>query len=120
MPVPQKPRDTTFKSRAVKNMLPDQLQRKRESDREGQRIKRQKTRDHIKNLEWQVDDKEQQLKEALLRNYELEGQVATLQGYIAEMTGVFQYWQSYGVGGRTGSWHSAPTASSNTRDINWT
>jgi hypothetical protein len=87
MPAPQKPRDTTFKSRAVKNMLPDQLQRKRESDREGQRIKRQKTRDHIKNLEWQVDDKEQQLKEALLRlteallrNYELEGQVATLQG----------------------------------------
>lgn len=123
MPAPREPRNTTFRSRAVKNLTPDQLQRKRASDREAQRIKRQNTREHIKNLERQVDDRGQQLKEALLRNYQLEGQVAALQCHIAEMTGVFQYWQSYGVGRRidgTGSWHSAPTVSSNTRNINWT
>lgn len=97
-------------------MSEEQLERKRANDREAQRIIRKNTREHIENLERQVaqfGDKEQQLNKALLRNSQLEAQVATQQAYIAKMTVVLR--QSCGIGGRndtgsTGGWHSAPTA----------
>jgi hypothetical protein len=101
MSTPQRSRNT--KSRSVKTLTPDQLARKRANDREAQRINRQNTRKYIEKLEQQVaqfDGKEQQLKEALLRNYQLEMRVAALENHIGQMTAAFPYWRSHGVGGR--------------------
>jgi len=137
MSAPQKPhttkhttkhttRHTTKVKKTVSTLSPEQLERKRANDREAQRIIRENTRKHIEGLEQQIaqfDDKEQLLRKAILRNSQLEAQVAALQDHIAGVMATFQYWQSHCVGGRndtdgTGSWHPAPTASSNTRNIN--
>jgi uncharacterized protein YlxW (UPF0749 family) len=57
----------------------DARERKRAQDRKAQRLIRQRTREHIENLERQVAELSKEKEQALKRNSELEAQIAELQ-----------------------------------------
>ena len=71
-----------------------QLERKRENDRESQRIIRQRTREHIENLERQVAELSGEKDQALQRNSELEAQNTALQRQVTHMALLLQGSQS--------------------------
>ena len=80
-----------------KSLSDAQLARKRANDREAQRIIRQRTREHIENLERQVAELGEQLDKALQYSSELETQNGVLQRQFAEMTVQLQYALPYGI-----------------------
>jgi myosin heavy subunit len=99
-PTSQRPPDPRVGTRSVNTLSDAQLERKRANDREAQRIIRQRTREHIENLERQVTElgeQKEQLNKALQHNAELEAQIAQLQQQVAEMALMLQYRQSPGV-----------------------
>lgn len=103
-PTSQRPPDPRVGTRSVNTLSDAQLERKRANDREAQRIIRQRTREHIENLERQVaelGDQKEQLNKALQHNAELEAQIAHLQQQLAEMTLLLQYRHSPGIPGYT-------------------
>ncbi len=89
--------DPRVGTRSVNTLSAAQLERKRANDREAQRIIRQRTKEHIEDLERQVAElpeiKEQLIK-AQHRNAELEAQVASLQRQLAEATLLVPYRQT--------------------------
>lgn len=98
-PTSQRPPDPRVGTRSVNTLSDAQLERKRANDREAQRIIRQRTREHIENLERQVaelGDQKEQLNKALQHNAELEAQIAHLQQQLADMALMLQYRQSPG------------------------
>jgi transposase len=98
-PTSQRPPDPRVGTRSVNTRSEAQLERKRANDREAQRIIRQRTREHIENLERQVaelGDQKEQLNKALQHNAELEAQIAHLQQQLADMALMLQYQQSPG------------------------
>jgi hypothetical protein len=100
----QRPPDPRVGTRSVNTLSDAQLERKRANDREAQRIIRQRTREHIENLERQVTElgeQKEQLNKALQHNSELEAQIAALQRQLADMALLLQYRQSPGVHGYT-------------------
>jgi hypothetical protein len=99
-PTSQRPPDPRVGTRSVNTLSDAQLERKRANDREAQRIIRQRTREHIENLERQVaelGEQKEQLNKALQHNAELEAQIGHLQQRLAEMALLLQYRQSPGV-----------------------
>lgn len=80
--------------RSVSSLSDAQLQRKRANDREAQRINRQRTREHIGNLERQVAELREEKDQALQRNSKLEAQIAALQRQIMHMALLLQGSQS--------------------------
>ena len=101
-PTSQRPPDPRVGTRSVNTLSDAQLERKRANDREAQRIIRQRTREHIENLERQVaelGDQKEQLNKALQHNAELEAQIAHLQQQLADMALMLQYRQSPGIPG---------------------
>jgi myosin heavy subunit len=103
-PTSQRPPDPRVGTRSVNTLSDAQLERKRANDREAQRIIRQRTREHIENLERQVaelGEQKEQLNKALQHNAELEAQIAQLQQQVADMALLLQYRQSPGVPGYT-------------------
>jgi len=101
-PTSQRPPDPRVGTRSVNTLSDAQLERKRANDREAQRIIRQRTREHIENLERQVaelSDQKEQLNKALRQNAELEAQIAHLQQQLADMALLLQYRHSPGVPG---------------------
>jgi myosin heavy subunit len=98
-PTSQRPPDPRVGTRSVNTLSDAQLERKRANDREAQRIIRQRTREHIENLERQVaelGEQKEQLNKALQHNAELEAQIAHLQQQVTEMGLMLQYRQSPG------------------------
>ena len=123
-PSSQRPPDPRVGTRSVSTLSGPQLERKRANDREAQRIIRQRTKEHIENLERQVtelserkeqQDQEQQLNKALERNSELEEQIAVLQRQVADMAQLLQYRQSPGVQGYTDTAPAYGTSTSSSR-----
>jgi myosin heavy subunit len=103
-PTSQRPPDPRVGTRSVNTLSDAQLERKRANDREAQRIIRQRTREHIENLERQVaelGEQKEQLNKALQHNAELEAQIAHLQQQLADMTLLLQYRHSPGIPGYT-------------------
>ena len=103
-PASQRPPDPRVGTRSVNTLSDAQLERKRANDREAQRIIRQRTREHIENLERQVaelGEQKAQLTKALQHNSELEAQIAVLQRQVADMALLLQYRQNPGVQGYT-------------------
>jgi len=100
----QRPPDPRVGTRSVNTLSDAQLERKRANDREAQRIIRQRTREHIENLERQVaelGEQKEQLNKALQHNAELEAQIAHLQQQLADMALLLQYRQNPGLSGYT-------------------
>ena len=96
--------DPRVGTRSVNTLSDAQLERKRANDREAQRIIRQRTREHIENLERQVaelSEEKEQLSKAVQHNSDLEAQIAALQRQVADMALLLQYRQSPGVQGFT-------------------
>ena len=84
----RKQRDPRTGVRSVTTLSASQLERKRANDREAQRIIRQRTKDHIENLERKVaelDGRQEQLNKVLEHNTELERQIADLRQQLSEM-----------------------------------
>jgi myosin heavy subunit len=103
-PTSQRPPDPRVGTRSVNTLSDAQLERKRANDREAQRIIRQRTREHIENLERQVaelGEQKEQLNKALQHNAELEAQIAQLQQQLADMALLLQYRHSPGMPGYT-------------------
>jgi TolA-binding protein len=99
-PTSQRPPDPRVGTRSVNTLSDAQLERKRANDREAQRIIRQRTREHIENLERQVaelGDQKEQLNKALQHNAELEARVVQLQQQLADMALLLQYRHSPGM-----------------------
>jgi DNA repair exonuclease SbcCD ATPase subunit len=75
-------------TRSVSTLTAAQLERKRANDREAQRAIRQRTKDHIENLERQIaelsatNDTSAKLMQALQRNEELEQENALLRSRL--------------------------------------
>lgn len=87
--VSPKYQDPRVGTRSVNTLSAAQLERKRANDREAQRIIRQRTKEHIENLERQVaeaGDKEERLNKATQRIAELESQNAELRQRNTEMS----------------------------------
>lgn len=82
-------------TRSVSTLTAAQLERKRANDREAQRAIRQRTREHIENLERRIaelsatDDTSSKLMHALQRIEELEQEVALLRGRLGGTVGVY-------------------------------
>ena len=77
-----KERKSRAGTRSVTTLSTQQLIRKRANDREAQRAIRQRTKDHIDNLERriaQLSSKDEKLNNALQRNAALEAEVANLR-----------------------------------------
>ncbi|KAL1978272.1 hypothetical protein VTN31DRAFT_1131 [Thermomyces dupontii] len=77
-------RDGTRKG--TRTMTPEQLERKRANDREAQRTIRQRTKEHIENLEHQVAElraKGEQMERVMQRNAVLEAEIAHLRQQLA-------------------------------------
>ena len=88
--------DPRVGTRSVNTLSTAQLERKRANDREAQRIIRQRTKEHIEDLERQVaelPEVKDQLSKSQQRNVELEAQVASLQRQLAETTPLLQWRQ---------------------------
>ena len=85
MPTSTRPSPGERAPRSVSTLSVAQLERKRANDREAQRIIRQRTREHIENLERQVAELSEEKDQALQRNSELEAQIATLERQITHM-----------------------------------
>ena len=89
--------DPRVGTRSVNTLSAAQLERKRANDREAQRIIRQRTKEHIEDLERQVAELpeiKEQLNKAQQRNAELEAQVASLQRQLADATLLVPYRQT--------------------------
>ena len=87
--VPRRRRDPRIGTRTVHTLTAAQLERKRANDREAQRVIRQRTREHIEELEQklvELDGSKDQLDKALLRNRELEAQITQLRQQISIVT----------------------------------
>lgn len=76
-------------ARSVSKLTPAQLARKRANDREAQRAIRQRTKEHIDNLEREIHELKTQRQQAPWeieqRNRELEETVAILKQQLAEL-----------------------------------
>jgi TolA-binding protein len=98
---PVKRRESRSGSRKVSTLSAEQLERKRANDREAQRSIRQRTKDHIEQLEAQVSSLKSQIAEMWLRkerfdkliqhNAFLENEVRRLKGQVASLTGRPQF-----------------------------
>ncbi|KAF2093477.1 hypothetical protein NA57DRAFT_21482, partial [Rhizodiscina lignyota] len=81
-------------TRSVSTLTAAQLERKRANDREAQRAIRQRTKEHIENLERRIaeltatDDTSSKLMQALQRNEELEHENAILRSRLGQTVGV--------------------------------
>lgn len=72
--------------KGTRTMTPEQLERKRANDREAQRTIRQRTKEHIENLENQVAElraKSEQMNRVMQRNAVLEAEIAHLRQQLA-------------------------------------
>lgn len=82
-------------TRSVSSLTPAQLERKRANDREAQRAIRQRTKDHIENLERKIaeltagDDTSSKLMHALHRVEKLEQENAMLRSRLGQASGHF-------------------------------
>ncbi|KAE8448070.1 hypothetical protein EG329_009835 [Mollisiaceae sp. DMI_Dod_QoI] len=79
-------------TRSVASLTPEQLARKRANDREAQRSTRQRTKNHIKdlerrNLELSREEETQTLEDVRRRNAELEEELRSLRGTLARSAG---------------------------------
>jgi hypothetical protein len=66
------------KKRQLPCSYPNPEYQREQKYREAERINRKRMKEHIKNLEQQVADQSEQLKEALQRSSKLEAQIAAL------------------------------------------
>ncbi|KAL1963621.1 hypothetical protein VTN77DRAFT_7942 [Rasamsonia byssochlamydoides] len=82
-------RDSRAGTRKVTSLTAEQLERKRANDREAQRTIRQRTKEHIENLEQQVAElsaKGEQMDRVLERNAALEAEIAHLRQQLAMLS----------------------------------
>jgi hypothetical protein len=82
-------RDSRAGTRKVTSLTAVQLERKRANDREAQRTIRQRTREHIENLEHQVAElsaKGEQMDQVIQRNAALEAEIAHLRQQLTIMS----------------------------------
>jgi hypothetical protein len=96
----QRPPDPRVGTRSVNTLSAAQLARKRANDREAQRVNRQRTREHIENLERQVTELSKQkghLHKVLQRNSDLKAQIAVLRRQFTDMALLLQYRQTPSV-----------------------
>lgn len=85
---PSKKRETRVGARKVTTLSAEQLERKRANDREAQRTIRQRTREHIEQLEHQVADlsaKGDQFDNVVRRNAALEEELHRLKYQLSMM-----------------------------------
>ncbi|KAJ5581648.1 hypothetical protein N7535_000268 [Penicillium sp. DV-2018c] len=92
-----KRRESRSGSRKVSALSAEQLERKRANDRDAQRSIRQRTKEHIEELEAQVSSLQLQIAEMRLRDKQfdeliqhnafLENEVRRLKGQVASLTG---------------------------------
>ncbi|KAL1986449.1 hypothetical protein VTN96DRAFT_6369 [Rasamsonia emersonii] len=83
-------RDSRAGTRKVTSLTAEQLERKRANDREAQRTIRQRTKEHIENLEHQVAElsaKGEQMDRVLQRNAALEAEIAHLRQQLSMLSG---------------------------------
>lgn len=88
-PTPKK-RESRAGTRKVTSLSAEQLERKRANDREAQRTIRQRTKEHIENLELQVAElkaRGQQFDEVVRRNAILEDEINRLRHQLAIVGG---------------------------------
>lgn len=88
-PTPKK-RESRAGTRKVTSLSAEQLERKRANDREAQRTIRQRTKEHIENLEHQVAEltaKYQRYDEVLRQNTVLQDEIKRLRHELVIMGG---------------------------------
>ncbi|CAG7931614.1 unnamed protein product [Penicillium olsonii] len=98
---PPKRRESRSGTRKVSTLSTEQLERKRANDREAQRLIRQRTKEHIEQLEAQVTTFQSQIEdmrlrterfdEVIQRNAMLEDEMSRLKQQIASLTGRPEY-----------------------------
>ena len=99
-PSGRRKRESRAGTRSVSMLSPAQLERKRANDREAQRTIRQRTREHIENLEKQVSElseHKEHLDEALQQNAALETEIEHLKQQLAAVTQQLQYTRSHSL-----------------------
>lgn len=105
-----KKRPSRAGTRSVSTLTAAQLERKRANDREAQRAIRQRTKEHIENLERRiaeltsVDDNGSKVIELMRRNEALEQEIAMLRGQLGQGVGVYPP-ESEGLSPRISSFH---------------
>lgn len=88
-PTPKK-RESRAGTRKVTSLSAEQLERKRANDREAQRTIRQRTKEHIENLEHQVAEltaKYQRYDDVVRQNTALQDEIKRLRHELAMMGG---------------------------------
>jgi phage I-like protein len=86
---PGRKRDSRAGTRKVTSLTAEQLERKRANDREAQRTIRQRTKEHIENLEHQVAElsaKGEQMDRVIERNAALEAEIAHLRQQLVMLS----------------------------------
>lgn len=86
---PPKKRESRAGTRKVTSLSAEQLERKRANDREAQRTIRQRTKEHIEDLEHQVRElrtKGEQFDDVVRRNATLETEIRSLRHQLAMAT----------------------------------
>lgn len=119
---PSKKRESRVGARKVTTLSSEQLERKRANDREAQRTIRQRTREHIEQLEHQVAElsaKGDQFDNVVRRNAALEEEIHRLKYQLSMMAGrpsfsdpgEYQYPICHRSGWSLTSWKTEPTYS---------